>query len=173
MTLKDSHFNRIEVTEAESWPVLRGHDFQDAFANSTSDGNGAYARKGTFLRVMVAIRRKVFDQIRAPVPEIMDGCVYNQKCPAEHSLEIPILCMCFAVYLCIVRDRQIKALLGYRDPPLQHNIREPDGLLFLFLTTNLITIAVQDLYTMLSKCHRISCLHVREKVWSGRSVYVI
>jgi hypothetical protein len=37
----------------------REHDFQDAFKNSRSAGNGAYMRKGTTLRVMVTRWPKV------------------------------------------------------------------------------------------------------------------
>jgi hypothetical protein len=43
--------------EAESQAVLNSlteHDFQDAFKNDRSAGNGAYALKGTTSRVMVA-----------------------------------------------------------------------------------------------------------------------
>jgi hypothetical protein len=59
MELKGRHFDTTEVTEAESLAVLdtlTEHDFQNAFKNSRSAGNGAYARKGTTLRVMVASR---------------------------------------------------------------------------------------------------------------------
>jgi hypothetical protein len=48
--------------EAESQAVLNTlteHDFQDAFQNGRSAGNGAYALKGTTSRVMVASRPKV------------------------------------------------------------------------------------------------------------------
>jgi hypothetical protein len=48
--------------EAESQAVLNAlteHDFQDAFKNGRSAGDGAYARKGTTLRMMVASRPKV------------------------------------------------------------------------------------------------------------------
>jgi hypothetical protein len=46
--------------------------------NGRSTGNGAYARKGTALRVMVASRPKVifFDKMEAPVLEVMDGALY-------------------------------------------------------------------------------------------------
>jgi hypothetical protein len=39
--------------------TLTEHDFQDAFKNGRSAGNGAYARKGTSSRVMVASRPKI------------------------------------------------------------------------------------------------------------------
>jgi hypothetical protein len=46
MKLKGRYVNTIEVIEAESRPVLRGHKFQDEFKNGRSFGNGAYVRKG-------------------------------------------------------------------------------------------------------------------------------
>jgi hypothetical protein len=45
--LKGSHFDTVEVIEAESQAVLNTlteHDFQDAFKNGRSAGNGAYGR---------------------------------------------------------------------------------------------------------------------------------
>jgi hypothetical protein len=57
--LKGRHFETIEVMEAESQAVLNSltkHGFQDAFKNGRSAGSGAYARKGTTSRVMVANR---------------------------------------------------------------------------------------------------------------------
>jgi hypothetical protein len=60
--LKGRHFDTTEVLEAESQAVLNSlteHDFQDAFKNGTSAGNGAYARKGTTSRLMVVSRPKV------------------------------------------------------------------------------------------------------------------
>jgi hypothetical protein len=60
--LKDRHFDTNEVMESESQAVLNSlteHDFQDAFKNGRSSGNGAYARKGTTSRAMVASRPKV------------------------------------------------------------------------------------------------------------------
>jgi hypothetical protein len=48
------------------------HDFQDAFKNGRSAGNGADEREGTTLRVIVASRPKFsFHQIATTVPEIM------------------------------------------------------------------------------------------------------
>jgi hypothetical protein len=67
--LNGSHFDTIEVIEAESQAVLNSlteHDFQDAFKNGRSAGNGAYALKETISRVMAAT-----------VPEIMDGSLYS------------------------------------------------------------------------------------------------
>jgi hypothetical protein len=60
--MKGSHFDTIEVMEEESQAVLNTrteHDFQDAFKNGRSAGNGAYVRQGTTSRVMVASRPKV------------------------------------------------------------------------------------------------------------------
>jgi hypothetical protein len=54
--LKGHHFDTIEVMVVESQAVLSTlteHDFQDAFKNGRSSGNGAYARKGTTSRMMV------------------------------------------------------------------------------------------------------------------------
>jgi hypothetical protein len=45
--------------------------------NGRRAGSGAYARKGTTSSVMVASMPEVsFEQIAAPVPEIMDGSLY-------------------------------------------------------------------------------------------------
>jgi hypothetical protein len=45
--------------------------------NGRSSGNGAYAQKGTALRVMVANSPKFsFYQMAVSVPEIMDGSLY-------------------------------------------------------------------------------------------------
>jgi hypothetical protein len=47
--LKCRHFDTIEVIEAESQAVLNTlteHDFQNAFKNDRSAGNGTYAQKG-------------------------------------------------------------------------------------------------------------------------------
>jgi hypothetical protein len=60
--LKGRNFYTIEVIEAELQAVLNNptqHGFQDAFKNGRSAGNGAYGRKGTISRVMVASRPKV------------------------------------------------------------------------------------------------------------------
>jgi hypothetical protein len=63
--------------------TLREHDFQDAFKNGRSSGDGAYTQKGPTSRVIVASSPKV--SLTAPVTEIMDArislqmkqCVYN------------------------------------------------------------------------------------------------
>jgi hypothetical protein len=59
--LKGRHFDTTELMKAESQAVLNSlteHDFQDAFKNGGSSGNGEYERKGTTSRVMVASRPK-------------------------------------------------------------------------------------------------------------------
>jgi hypothetical protein len=64
--------------DAESQVMMNApieHNFQDAFTKGRSAENGVYAWKGTTSRVMVASRPKVsFDQMMAPVPEMMDVC---------------------------------------------------------------------------------------------------
>jgi hypothetical protein len=62
------------------------HEFQDTFKNGISTGKDAYMQTGTILRVMLASRPKIsFDQMAAPVPEIMDSnmtsifCTYLPK----------------------------------------------------------------------------------------------
>jgi hypothetical protein len=40
--------------------------------NGRSSGNGAYVQKGITSRVMVVSTKLVFDQMAAPIPEIMD-----------------------------------------------------------------------------------------------------
>jgi hypothetical protein len=60
--LKGRHFYAMEVIKAESQAVLNtltDHDFQAAFKNGRSAGNGAYAQKRTTSRVMMASRPKV------------------------------------------------------------------------------------------------------------------
>jgi hypothetical protein len=60
--LKGRRFDTIEVMEAGSQTVLNTlteHDFQDAFKNGRSAGNGAYARKETTSRAMVTSRPKI------------------------------------------------------------------------------------------------------------------
>jgi hypothetical protein len=57
--LKSSHFDTLEMMEAESQAVLytlTEHDFSDAFKKDTNAGNGAHARNGTTSRMMVASR---------------------------------------------------------------------------------------------------------------------
>jgi hypothetical protein len=51
--LKGCHSDTAEVIETESQAVLNTlteHDFQDAFKNGRSSGNGAYTQKGTTSR---------------------------------------------------------------------------------------------------------------------------
>jgi hypothetical protein len=75
--LKSRHFDIVEGTEAGSQAVLNTlteHDFQTAFKNGTSTGNGAYEQNETTSRVMVVSRTKVsFDQMAASVSEIIDS----------------------------------------------------------------------------------------------------
>jgi hypothetical protein len=77
--LKGLSFVSFEVIEAESLAALNilwEHDFRNVFKNSRSSESGAWARKGTASRVMVASRPKIiFDHI-ARVPEIVDGSLY-------------------------------------------------------------------------------------------------
>jgi hypothetical protein len=59
MKLKGRHFDTTEVMEAEPQAVLNTlteHDFRMHLQNGRSAGNGAYGRKGTTSRVMVASR---------------------------------------------------------------------------------------------------------------------
>jgi hypothetical protein len=69
------------VIEAELQAVLNTlieQNSQHPLKNGRSSGNSAYAWKGDTSRVVVASRLKVsFDQIAAPVPENMDGCLYK------------------------------------------------------------------------------------------------
>jgi hypothetical protein len=59
--LEGSRFDAAEMIEVESQATLDTPqvDFQDAFKNDRSSRNGAYDRKGTASRVMVASRPKV------------------------------------------------------------------------------------------------------------------
>jgi hypothetical protein len=60
--LKGRHIGATEVIEAESQAVLNtftDRDFQDAFKSGRRAGDGAYARKGTTSRMVVANRPKV------------------------------------------------------------------------------------------------------------------
>jgi hypothetical protein len=60
--LKGRLFDTNEVIEAESQVVLNvltEHDFQDAFKNGRSAGNGIYLWKGTTASLIVASRPKV------------------------------------------------------------------------------------------------------------------
>jgi hypothetical protein len=80
--LKGRHLNRTEFIEAESLAVLNTlakYDFQGEFKNGRSACNGAYARKGTSLRVVAARKppKLVFDQMAATTPGIMDNSLYT------------------------------------------------------------------------------------------------
>jgi hypothetical protein len=90
--LKGHHFNTVEVMEAELQAVLNTlteHGYHDAFRNGRRGGNSAYARKGTASKVTVGSRPKVsFDQMAAPVPEIMDGYLYRTS---VRKLELKVL----------------------------------------------------------------------------------
>jgi hypothetical protein len=81
--LKDRHFDTTMVIEAESQAVLNAlteHDFQDEIKNGRSAGNCKYARKGPLRGLWWAVGPKlVFDQLEAPVPEIMDAYLYVHK----------------------------------------------------------------------------------------------
>jgi hypothetical protein len=60
--LKGHHLDTIEAIVAESQTVLNSvteYDFQDAFIKWQERWEGAYARKVTTSRAMVAIRPKV------------------------------------------------------------------------------------------------------------------
>jgi hypothetical protein len=49
INLKGRHFDTIEAIETDSQAVLNTlteHDFQEAFKNGRSSGNGAFVRKG-------------------------------------------------------------------------------------------------------------------------------
>jgi hypothetical protein len=57
--LKGLHFDTTEVIEAESQAVmntLTEHNFQDAFKNGRSDGNGECEQRGTTMRMRVVCR---------------------------------------------------------------------------------------------------------------------
>jgi hypothetical protein len=65
--LKDRHFGKIEVMEAE-WQamlnILTEHGFQDALQNGRRARSSEHARKGTTWRVMVPVSPElVFDEI--------------------------------------------------------------------------------------------------------------
>jgi hypothetical protein len=67
MKLKGCRLDTIEVIETESQAVLNTlteHDFQDAFKNGRRAGNGAFTRKMTTWRVMVASSHQAATPIR-------------------------------------------------------------------------------------------------------------
>jgi hypothetical protein len=62
MKMKGGYFDTTEVIEAEWQAVLNTlteHNFQDAFKNGRSTGNGTCKWKGTTLRVMMASMPKI------------------------------------------------------------------------------------------------------------------
>jgi hypothetical protein len=62
INLKGRHFDAVEVIKAKSQAalnILTEQDFQDVFKNGRSAENGAYTRKGTTSKVLVASRPKV------------------------------------------------------------------------------------------------------------------
>jgi hypothetical protein len=68
------------MIETESQAVLNTltvHDFQDAFKKWQNRWERCIRTDGSTTRVMVASRPKInFDQMTAPVPEIMDSSLY-------------------------------------------------------------------------------------------------
>jgi hypothetical protein len=76
------HFDTIEVIEAESQVApntITEHDFQDAFKNGRSTGNGAYVWKGATSTVMVGIMPKVsFHQMTAPAKCLWQFCCHGK-----------------------------------------------------------------------------------------------
>jgi hypothetical protein len=69
------HFDTIKVIEVESQVALNTQNATSRthLKNGRSAGNGAYSRKETTSRVMVAYPKSVFDQMAVSVPEIMYG----------------------------------------------------------------------------------------------------
>jgi hypothetical protein len=92
--LKGLNFDTFELIESESQAVLNTHmehGFQDAFKNGRSAGNGAYARKGTTSKAMVASRPKVsFYQSRKLcwlfVHVIKCACLEHSKFPKRKTV---------------------------------------------------------------------------------------
>jgi hypothetical protein len=75
--LKASHFDTIDVIEAESQAMLNTTSRMH-LKKGRSTGNGAYERKRTSSKVMVASRPRVsFSQIEVSVPEIMDTPLFD------------------------------------------------------------------------------------------------
>jgi hypothetical protein len=74
--LKSCYFDTFELIEAESKSVLNiltEHDFQDAFENCQKHWKRHIYAEGDYIEYDLASRRKVFDRMAAPVPDIMDG----------------------------------------------------------------------------------------------------
>jgi hypothetical protein len=80
MKLKGSHFDTIEVIEAETQVALNTlteHDFQDAFKKWQKHWDWCIRCEWTTSWLMVAIKPKVsFYQMAAPVPEFMVSFLY-------------------------------------------------------------------------------------------------
>jgi hypothetical protein len=70
--LKGCHFDIPEVVKAESQVVLNTTSRIHLKKMTENAGNRTHMRKGTTSRVMAAGPKLVFDQMAAPVPEIMD-----------------------------------------------------------------------------------------------------
>jgi hypothetical protein len=90
--LKGRHFDITEVIEAESQVALNTTSRMH-LKNGRSAENRAYMQKGATSRVMAASRPKVsFDQMAAPIPEIMDSPVVGEgaKYFMSYSATFPI-----------------------------------------------------------------------------------
>jgi hypothetical protein len=86
--LKDRHFDTIVEAEAEllgALNTLKEHNFQDAFIKRLKRLEGCIiAEEG--LTLMAASRPKlVFDQMAAPIPEIIDGSFYIKELKKNFS----------------------------------------------------------------------------------------
>jgi hypothetical protein len=81
--LKTYHFDTTEVIKAESQVVLNiltEHNFQDTFKSWQKCFKWCViCVEGATLKVMVASRPKVFDQMETPLLEIMEECGINSK----------------------------------------------------------------------------------------------
>jgi hypothetical protein len=82
--LKGHHFDTINVIEAESQAVLNTfteQDFQDAFKKMVEELEMVHTCGRALLqgRWWPVGPKLVFDQMAAPVPEIMDGSLYAVK----------------------------------------------------------------------------------------------
>jgi hypothetical protein len=86
------HFDRIDVIEAESQTVPNTTSRMH-LKQGRSSGNGAYMQEGEFSRVIMDNRPKtIFDQMAAPVPEIMDSSGMSaDKCGCDLDTFIIVL----------------------------------------------------------------------------------
>jgi hypothetical protein len=101
MKLKGRHFDTSEVIEAESQEVLntlRGHDFQDVFKKLAETLGTVHTRGIGLLRERwwPLGPKLIFDQMAAPVPDIMDGYLYivdteSESEPGQIFLKLPLL----------------------------------------------------------------------------------